>query len=111
MDCLSSSVPALGVPLNSNCGLLAFSWDAASHRTASTLAAGRGLSAGEAGPVDADVLVADVIGRLLYLCGVADLTFIGGSLIPVGGHNPIEAAKVTLNQQISILMEVCRARR
>ena len=43
--------------------------------------------------------------------GVADVAFIRGSLVPVGRHNLIEAAKVTLNQQISILMEVCRARR
>jgi len=80
------------------------------------LAAVRGLpsarlSAGEAGPADPDVPVADVKGRLLYLYGVADVAFIGGSLVPVGRHNLIEAAKVTLNQQISILMEVCHARR
>lgn len=39
-----------------------------------------------------DVLVADAMGRLIYLYGVADLAFLGGSLVPVGGHNPIEAA-------------------
>ena len=36
-DKLSRAALALGVPLNSNCGLLAVSWDAASHRTACTL--------------------------------------------------------------------------
>ena len=36
-DNLSRAAPALGVPLNSDCGLLAVSWDAASHRTACTL--------------------------------------------------------------------------
>ena len=61
------------------------------------LAAERGLtaarlSAGGAGPADMDVLVADVMGRLLYLYGMADVAFVGGSLVPVGGHNPIEAA-------------------
>ena len=61
------------------------------------LAAERGLtaarlSAGGAGPAGADVLVADVMGRLLYLYGLADVAFVGGSLVPVGGHNPIEAA-------------------
>ena len=81
------------MPLNSTCGLLAVSWDAASHGIACTLAAERGLSAarrsaGEAGPADADVPVADVMGRLLYLCGVADVAFIGGSLVPVGGQPP-----------------------
>ena len=69
------------------------------------------LSAGEAGPADPDVTVADVMGRLLYLYGVADVAFISGSLVPVGRHNPIEAAKVTPNQRISILMEVCRSGR
>ena len=52
------------------------------------------LSAGTGGG-DArtpDVLVADVMGRLIYLYGVADIAFLGGSLVPVGGHNPIEAA-------------------
>ena len=39
-----------------------------------------------------DVLVADAMGRLIYLYGVADVAFLGGSLVPVGGHNPIEAA-------------------
>ncbi len=41
---------------------------------------------------DADVLVADVMGRLLSLYGMADLALLCGSLVPVGGHNPIEAA-------------------
>ena len=39
-----------------------------------------------------DVLLADVMGRLIYLYGIAEVAFLGGSLVPVGGHNPIEAA-------------------
>ncbi len=39
-----------------------------------------------------DVIVGDTMGQLLYLYGVSDVAFIGGSLVPVGGHNPIEAA-------------------
>lgn len=39
-----------------------------------------------------DVLVADVMGQLLYLYGVADVALLGGSFVPIGGHNPIEAA-------------------
>jgi 3-deoxy-D-manno-octulosonic-acid transferase len=39
-----------------------------------------------------DVLIGDVMGSLLTLYGVADIAFVGGSLVPVGGHNPIEAA-------------------
>lgn len=63
------------------------------------LARERGLHAAmlAAGPGDRDartpdVLVADAMGRLIYLYGVADVAFLGGSLVPVGGHNPIEAA-------------------
>ena len=52
------------------------------------------LSAGPGGRDDRtpDVLVVDAMGRLIYLYGVADVAFLGGSLVPVGGHNPIEAA-------------------
>jgi len=39
-----------------------------------------------------DVIVGDTMGQLLYLYGVSEVAFIGGSLVPVGGHNPIEAA-------------------
>ena len=50
------------------------------------------LSAGGGEASGADVVVADVMGRLLYLYGMADVAMLGGSLVPVGGHNPIEAA-------------------
>ncbi len=39
-----------------------------------------------------DVVVGDVMGTLLTLYGVSDIAFVGGSLVPQGGHNPIEAA-------------------
>ena len=38
------------------------------------------------------VLVGDSMGELLLFYGAADIAFVGGSLIPRGGHNPIEAA-------------------
>jgi len=41
-----------------------------------------------------DVLVLDSIGELAGLYCQARAAFIGGSLIPSGGHNPIEAAAV-----------------
>ena len=51
------------------------------------------LSAGPGGDARSpDVLVVDAMGRLIYLYGIADAAFLGGSLVPVGGHNPIEAA-------------------
>jgi 3-deoxy-D-manno-octulosonic-acid transferase len=40
----------------------------------------------------ADVLVLDSIGELASLYELADLVFIGGSLVPMGGQNIIEAA-------------------
>jgi 3-deoxy-D-manno-octulosonic-acid transferase len=43
------------------------------------------------GPI-ADVILADSMGQLLYLYGLSNVAFLGGSLVPVGGHNPIEAA-------------------
>lgn len=39
-----------------------------------------------------DVIVVDTIGELAYLYHLADVAFIGGSLIPHGGQNPLEAA-------------------
>ncbi|MEZ7818023.1 MAG: 3-deoxy-D-manno-octulosonic-acid transferase [Candidatus Azotimanducaceae bacterium] len=37
-----------------------------------------------------DVIVGDVMGQLLALYSLADVAFVGGSLIEHGGHNPIE---------------------
>lgn len=37
------------------------------------------------------VVVVDVLGELVYLYGLASVAFIGGSLMPHGGHNPLEA--------------------
>lgn len=39
-----------------------------------------------------DILVGDTMGELLMLLGASDIAFIGGSFVPVGGHNMIEAA-------------------
>ena len=39
-----------------------------------------------------DVLMIDTLGSLGALTGFADLVFVGGSLVPHGGHNPLEAA-------------------
>lgn len=49
------------------------------------------MSRGES-PLDRDVMLADTMGELLYLYGLARVAFLGGSLASVGGHNPIEAA-------------------
>lgn len=41
-----------------------------------------------------DIYLADTMGELRMLYAAADVTFIGGSLVPVGGHNLLEAAAV-----------------
>jgi 3-deoxy-D-manno-octulosonic-acid transferase len=48
------------------------------------------LSAAAAGP--GDVILLDTIGELATLYSIATIVFIGGSLVPVGGHNLLEAA-------------------
>jgi 3-deoxy-D-manno-octulosonic-acid transferase len=45
-----------------------------------------------AGNPDSEVYLGDTIGELLMLYGVADVAFVGGSLIERGGHNPLEPA-------------------
>lgn len=38
------------------------------------------------------VVIADTMGELMLLYGIADLAFVGGSLVERGGHNPLEPA-------------------
>lgn len=49
-------------------------------------------SEGETLRSDTDVLLIDTLGELSAFLGLASVAFIGGSLVPRGGHNPIEAA-------------------
>jgi 3-deoxy-D-manno-octulosonic-acid transferase len=44
------------------------------------------------GPRRPDVVVVDFIGALKRLYALADIAFVGGSLCPQGGHNPLEPA-------------------
>ena len=44
-------------------------------------------------PLAGGVLLLDTIGELSSLYELADLAFIGGSLVPRGGHNVLEAAQ------------------
>jgi len=39
-----------------------------------------------------DVIIVDVMGILRKLYAIADIAFVGGSLVPCGGHNPLEPA-------------------
>ena len=65
---------------------------------AAALAAKRGLAAvrrsrpPDDGAGGADVVVLDTVGELPALFRVATVVFVGGSLVPAGGHNVIEPA-------------------
>ncbi|WP_241608152.1 lipid IV(A) 3-deoxy-D-manno-octulosonic acid transferase [Rosenbergiella australiborealis] len=41
---------------------------------------------------ETQVLIGDTMGELMLLYGIADVAFVGGSLIERGGHNPLEPA-------------------
>ena len=64
----------------------AISQIAARYHLAVTLRSGRSST----GP--ADVLLVDTIGELPWLYALADIAFVGGSMVAEGGHNPIEPA-------------------
>ena len=40
-----------------------------------------------------DVLILDTIGELARFYSLGDFAFVGGSLVPLGGHNPLEAVQ------------------
>ncbi len=42
--------------------------------------------------IDTDVLLLDTLGDLLFFYSVGDISFVGGSLFDIGGHNLIEPA-------------------
>ncbi len=44
-------------------------------------------------PHGTQVIVGDTMGELVALVGAADLVFVGGSLVPTGGHNMLEVAQ------------------
>jgi 3-deoxy-D-manno-octulosonic-acid transferase len=44
------------------------------------------------GPAGGQVLVLDTMGELAGLYRLADMAFVGGSLVAAGGHNPLEPA-------------------
>jgi 3-deoxy-D-manno-octulosonic-acid transferase len=44
-------------------------------------------------PSTIDVVLLDTIGDLAAVYGIADVAFVGGSLVERGGHNPLEPAQ------------------
>jgi 3-deoxy-D-manno-octulosonic-acid transferase len=47
---------------------------------------------GDEGPADADVWIGDSLGEMALYYGLADVALLGGSFLPLGGQNLIEAA-------------------
>lgn len=45
---------------------------------------------------EAEILLLDTLGELLDFYAAADVAFVGGSLVPVGGHNLLEPAALGL---------------
>lgn len=56
-----------------------------------TLAQGQGFTVSlRSHPRPCQVLVVDTLGELRLLYSLADVAFVGGSLVPIGGHNLLE---------------------
>lgn len=53
-------------------------------------------SSGQLPAADQQVLVGDTMGELVMLYACADVAFVGGSLVPNGGHNYLEPAALGL---------------
>ncbi|KXS37126.1 MAG: 3-deoxy-D-manno-octulosonic-acid transferase [Halomonadaceae bacterium T82-2] len=51
-------------------------------------------SCGEVPDAETRVLLGDTMGELMHFYAAADAAFVGGSLVPVGGHNLLEPAAV-----------------
>jgi 3-deoxy-D-manno-octulosonic-acid transferase len=43
---------------------------------------------------DQTVLVVNTMGELLSFYSISDIAFVGGSLVPIGGHDPVEPASL-----------------
>jgi 3-deoxy-D-manno-octulosonic-acid transferase len=53
-------------------------------------------STGEAVREDTEVLLVDTLGELVMFYAASDIAFVGGSLVPIGGHNLLEPAALAL---------------
>jgi 3-deoxy-D-manno-octulosonic-acid transferase len=67
---------------------------------------------GDAPQAPFDVLVLDTIGELAALCHAATVVFVGGSLVPAGGHNILEPARagrpIVVGPSMSNFAEIAR---
>lgn len=53
-------------------------------------------SRGELCTAETEIYLGDTLGELLLLYAASDIAFVGGSLVPVGGHNLLEPAAIGL---------------
>jgi len=53
-------------------------------------------SSGEISTTDTQVFLGDSMGELMMLYAASDVAFVGGSLVPIGGHNLLEPAALGL---------------
>ncbi len=51
-------------------------------------------SAGDAITATTDIYLADTLGEMGLIFGLSPIAFIGGSFVEIGGHNPLEAARL-----------------
>lgn len=58
-----------------------------------TICATKLLERGSTKPIVERIVILDTIGDLAAVYGIADVAFVGGSLVPKGGHNPLEPAQ------------------
>lgn len=68
-------------------------------------------SSGEIPSELTQVIIGDTMGELMLLYGIADLAFVGGSLVERGGHNPLEpaahAVPVLMGPHIFNFKDIC----
>jgi 3-deoxy-D-manno-octulosonic-acid transferase len=65
-------------------------------------------SEGGAGRERSSVLLVDTMGELEAFFGLASVVFLGGSLVPVGGHNVLEPAAAGRPLLVGPYLESCR---
>jgi len=62
-----------------------------------------------------DVILLDSMGKLEEAYAIADLAFVGGTLVNIGGHNPLEPAMygipVAVGQYTSVIRDIVQAMR
>ncbi len=79
----------------------------------------RSSSSGGGTLADCQVLLVDSLGELATMYAAADIAFVGGSLVPIGGHNLLEPAALGVpvlcgpyqanNKDIAAMLKACGA--